>query len=142
MHNRLFIADGRVAVTGGRNVAAEYFDLKFTSNFRDRDVLLIDGEVSDAQASFEEFWAHPLAQPIEGLIGKPLPYDKERVWAAMREYSCDPEHFLPILRQRIAAVPRSLLPLDLYALALADLRSDQVILCIPMLSSLRLRVLF
>jgi len=108
MHNKLFLADGRVAVTGGRNVAAEYFDLKYTSNFRDRDVLLIDGEVADAQASFEEFWAHPLAQPIEGLIGKPLPYAKERVWAAMHEYSCDPEHFLPMIRQRVAAVPASL----------------------------------
>ena len=32
MHNKLFLADGRVAVTGGRNVAAEYFDLKYTSN--------------------------------------------------------------------------------------------------------------
>jgi phosphatidylserine/phosphatidylglycerophosphate/cardiolipin synthase-like enzyme len=108
MHNKLFLADGRVAITGGRNVAGEYFDLKYSSNFRDRDVLLIDGEVADAQASFEQFWAHPLAQPIEGLIGKPLPYAKERIWAAMHEYACDPKHFLPMIRQRVAAVPASL----------------------------------
>ncbi len=108
MHNKLFLADGRVAVTGGRNVAAEYFDLKLKSNFRDRDVLLVDGEVKDAQASFEQFWAHPLAQPIEDLLGEPLPYPKEQIWKVLHQYSCNPEKFLPMLRDRIDAVPASL----------------------------------
>ena len=108
MHNKLFLADGRVAVTGGRNVAAEYFDLKRQSNFRDRDVLLVDGEVTDAQASFEQFWAHPLAQPIEDLIGEPLPYPPELIWQRLHQFSCNPDKFLPMIRARVAAVPNSL----------------------------------
>ena len=108
MHNKLFVVDGRVAVTGGRNIAAEYFDMEHTSNFRDRDVLLVEGEVADAQASFELFWSHPLAQPVQDLLGQPLPYRSERIWRALHQYGCNPDNFLPMLRDRIAAVPASL----------------------------------
>jgi phosphatidylserine/phosphatidylglycerophosphate/cardiolipin synthase-like enzyme len=31
MHNKLIIADGVIAVTGGRNISSEYFDA--SSNF-------------------------------------------------------------------------------------------------------------
>ena len=40
MHNKTFIVDGNVAITGGRNIADEYFDYDHEYNFRDRDVLL------------------------------------------------------------------------------------------------------
>lgn len=108
MHNKLFIADGRVAITGGRNVGNEYFDLANSSNFRDRDVLLVDGEVSDAQASFNAFWDHSLSQPVEDLLQEPLRYSPEAVWATMHQFSCDPAKFLPMLRTRVAAVPETL----------------------------------
>ncbi|MDP6932600.1 MAG: phospholipase D family protein, partial [Myxococcota bacterium] len=108
MHNKLFLTDGRVAITGGRNVAAEYFDLDQDSNFRDRDVLLVEGEVANAQASFDQFWSHPLAQPIEGLLGESLPYPNQQIWQALHQYSCNPAHFLPMLRARVEAVPTSL----------------------------------
>ena len=108
MHNKLFIADGRVAITGGRNMGSEYFDLARSSNFRDRDVLLVEGEVGDAQASFDEFWRHPLAQPVEDLIGKPLRYPPEEVWGKLHSFACNPAKFLPMLRARVAAVPDSL----------------------------------
>ena len=39
MHNKLFIADGSFAVTGGRNIADEYFDRSGEANFIDMDLL-------------------------------------------------------------------------------------------------------
>ena len=108
MHNKLFIADSQVAITGGRNIGGEYFDLANENNFRDRDVLLVEGEVAEAQKSFEEFWADPLTQPIESLLDRPLPYAPEVVWGKLNQFSCNPENFLPMLRNRIANVPETL----------------------------------
>ena len=41
MHNKTFIVDSQVVITGGRNIADEYFDYDHAYNFRDRDVLLL-----------------------------------------------------------------------------------------------------
>ena len=41
MHNKLFIADGAIAVMGGRNIADEYFARSATSNFVDMDVFVV-----------------------------------------------------------------------------------------------------
>ena len=108
MHNKLFIADGRVAITGGRNMGNEYFDLARANNFRDRDVLLVEGEVADASASFSAFWNHPLARPIEALIDTPTRHPPEAVWEKMHQFACNPSKFLPTLRARVTAVPTSL----------------------------------
>ena len=61
MHNKTFIVDGRVAITGGRNIADEYFDYDQEYNFRDRDVMLVGAAAATIQQSFESFWSHPLA---------------------------------------------------------------------------------
>ncbi|HEV8364443.1 MAG TPA: phospholipase D-like domain-containing protein, partial [Gemmatimonadaceae bacterium] len=45
MHNKLFIADGSIAVMGGRNIADEYFARSATSNFVDMDVLVVGAVV-------------------------------------------------------------------------------------------------
>jgi phosphatidylserine/phosphatidylglycerophosphate/cardiolipin synthase-like enzyme len=64
MHNKTFIVDNKVVITGGRNIADEYFDYDHEYNFRDRDVLLIGKAAGDVQNSFEDFWNHPLSVPI------------------------------------------------------------------------------
>ena len=63
MHNKTFIVDGQVVVTGGRNIADEYFDFSHDYNFRDRDMLMIDGAVSQVSHSFERFWNDGLVVP-------------------------------------------------------------------------------
>ncbi len=108
MHNKLFIADQQVAITGGRNVGGEYFDLANHHNFRDRDVLMVNGEVDQAQRSFNSFWEHPLSRPIETLLERPVRYSPDLIWEKLHQFSCNPENFLPMLRSRIAAVPESL----------------------------------
>ncbi|HLZ15497.1 MAG TPA: phospholipase D-like domain-containing protein, partial [Cyclobacteriaceae bacterium] len=68
MHNKTFIVDGKMVITGGRNIADEYFDYDHEYNFRDRDVLLIGKAVPAAQNSFETFWNHPLSVPITEVV--------------------------------------------------------------------------
>ncbi|KZC43586.1 MULTISPECIES: phospholipase D family protein [Rhodanobacter] len=67
MHNKAWIADGRVALVGGRNIGDEYFDANRSVNFRDLDMLLLGPAVADASAIFDDFWNSSAAVPIEAL---------------------------------------------------------------------------
>ncbi len=53
MHDKTFIVDGAIAITGGRNMATEYFDYNHSYNFRDRDVLLLGKDVALIESSFK-----------------------------------------------------------------------------------------
>ncbi len=68
MHNKLIVADGIVAVTGGRNISSEYFDASDSFQFVDLDVLFMGNVVKDANQMFIQFWNHSLSQPIQHLI--------------------------------------------------------------------------
>jgi putative cardiolipin synthase len=67
MHNKALIADGRVAIVGGRNIGDHYFGLHGTANFRDLDVLAAGPVVADVAASFDSFWNSEFAVPVEAL---------------------------------------------------------------------------
>ena len=69
MHNKAWIADGRLAVVGGRNIGDAYFDAAQTSNFRDLDLLLVGAAVPEAAAVFDEFWNSAEVVPM-GALGK------------------------------------------------------------------------
>ena len=43
MHNKSFIADGEVAIVGGRNIGDEYFGAHEKANYADLDVAVIGG---------------------------------------------------------------------------------------------------
>jgi putative cardiolipin synthase len=67
MHNKSFTVDNAVSIVGGRNIADEYFQLKKTSVFADFDVLAFGPIASDILTSFDAYWNHKLAIPIEQL---------------------------------------------------------------------------
>ncbi len=67
MHNKSFTVDNMVSVVGGRNIADEYFELKNDSEFVDFDVLAMGPIVSEISASFDEFWNHSRAVPMERI---------------------------------------------------------------------------
>lgn len=71
MHNKQWIADGRVAILGGRNIGEEYFDASEDSNFRDLDVLLFGPKVAQASAVFDQYWNSDAVVPISSLTGYP-----------------------------------------------------------------------
>jgi len=68
MHNKLFIVDGEIGITGGRNYENDYYDRGSHRNFRDRDVLIIGPVVMDMNASFQEYWNHPLSIKSTDMI--------------------------------------------------------------------------
>ena len=105
MHNKTFIVDGAVVITGGRNIADEYFDYDHEYNFRDRDVLLIGGASSDVQRSFNVFWQNALSVPVGKLVRSAVTSDTATVYQYLHEYACDPRNFWPQVRERIKSVP-------------------------------------
>jgi putative cardiolipin synthase len=67
MHNKAWIADGRLAVVGGRNIGDAYFDAAEKSNFRDMDLLSLGEAVRGAEAVFDAFWNSLAVVPIAAL---------------------------------------------------------------------------
>ena len=67
MHNKSFTVDNAISVVGGRNIGDEYFELGDDSVFADFDVLAL-GEIAKAISnSFDVYWNHEMAIPIEQL---------------------------------------------------------------------------
>ncbi len=67
MHNKLWVADGRVAIAGGRNIGDAYFDAAELSNFRDLDVWMAGPVLEQASAMFDRYWNSASVLPIAAL---------------------------------------------------------------------------
>ncbi len=106
MHNKTFIVDGKVVITGGRNIADEYFDYDHDYNFRDRDVLIMGPVATDVENSFELFWKSPLSIAIADILEATDEEVNVQVkYEYVRQYACNPENFWPQVRERIKQVP-------------------------------------
>lgn len=68
MHNKIFVADNAVAITGGRNLGETYFGQSKGTNFVDIDVLAAGRIARDLSASFDQYWNNPLAYPVQSLM--------------------------------------------------------------------------
>ena len=71
MHNKMFVADGVMAVVGGRNIADEYFLRSAESNFVDMDAFVMGAVVADMSQIFDRYWNSEVVFPIES-VGEPL----------------------------------------------------------------------
>ena len=120
MHDKTFIVDGKLAITGGRNMAAEYFDYNQQYNFRDRDALLLGAVVQNMEESFNQFWASPLSAPVEelydglGIIQKHVTVkdaEIQKIYANLHAYAENPENFSPENRKAILETPQAFLKL-------------------------------
>lgn len=106
MHNKTFIVDGKIVITGGRNIADEYFDYDHEYNFRDRDILLLGKALKQVNTSFDEFWNSSLSKNVTDIIKE----DSDIVYQANRfdklhEYACNPANFWPQVREKITDLP-------------------------------------
>jgi phosphatidylserine/phosphatidylglycerophosphate/cardiolipin synthase-like enzyme len=68
MHNKVFIADNTLGITGGRNLGDAYFGQGQDSNFIDLDVLAAGRIVRTMSASFDSYWNNELAYPVQALL--------------------------------------------------------------------------
>jgi len=67
MHNKLFIADGAMAVIGGRNVANEYFLRSTGENFIDVDAFTVGFVLGPLQGLFDRYWNADAVYPIHSV---------------------------------------------------------------------------
>jgi len=103
MHNKTFTVDGKVSITGGRNIADEYFGYDHQYNFRDRDVLTLGGITSNIQTSFNLFWNDPLSISVDKLISTKDIINTN--FDALHQYACNPANFVPKVRKQIHNLP-------------------------------------
>jgi putative cardiolipin synthase len=67
MHNKLFIADGAMAVIGGRNVANEYYLRGMSQNFVDVDAFTVGWIVPPLQFQFDRYWNSAAVYPLTSV---------------------------------------------------------------------------
>jgi putative cardiolipin synthase len=65
MHNKLFIADGAIAIAGGRNLADEYFLRSEFANFIDFELLMTGPVVPESARIFDSYWNSDVVYPLQ-----------------------------------------------------------------------------
>ena len=82
MHNKLFIADGAIAIVGGRNLADEYFLRGARNNFIDFDLMLTGSAVPQLSDWFDLYWNSTQVYAVQDVARasgrEPLPADEAR----------------------------------------------------------------
>jgi len=72
MHNKLFIADNAIAITGGRNIGDAYFQASSEHNLGDFDLTVVGPMVRALSKSFDLYWSDRQSIPVAALPpGKP-----------------------------------------------------------------------
>ena len=76
MHNKLLVADNSFAVSGGRNIANEYFMRSTAANFIDMDVLSSGPVVRQMSEGFDRYWNSEHVRPIEQIAPLRMPVEE------------------------------------------------------------------
>lgn len=79
MHNKLIIADGVMAVTGGRNISREYFDASDQFQFSDLDILFYGESVLEADKLFINFWNNDLSYSVKQILESGSQYGLKQI---------------------------------------------------------------
>jgi len=90
MHNKLLVADNRVAIAGGRNIADEYFGLSRDRNFRDLDVVTVGPVVGELSMAFDDYWRDEWTYPIQS-VARYQPEADELARRLERDLEIDPD---------------------------------------------------
>ncbi|WP_109831712.1 phospholipase D family protein [Reichenbachiella versicolor] len=104
MHNKTFIVDNTLVITGGRNIADEYFDYDHEYNFRDRDIMLVGKATNQVTGSFEQYWNSDLSVDLNQLTDYRIEEADVR-FDLLHEYACNPENFWPEVRDQLVGYP-------------------------------------
>ncbi|MEX0595314.1 MAG: phospholipase D-like domain-containing protein, partial [Candidatus Paceibacterota bacterium] len=102
MHDKTFIVDGVAGITGGRNMADEYFDYDNKYTFRDRDILLIGDVVSKMNQSFELYWKADLAVKIESLYPTTLLAEEIKlIYQELHQFAKNKDNYPLAIKEKI-----------------------------------------
>ncbi|WP_326543124.1 phospholipase D family protein [Pseudorhodoferax sp.] len=116
MHNKLMVADGAMAVIGGRNVANEYYLRGALDNFIDLDAFVVGAVVADLSRIFDGYWNSDPVYPLQRVAHTYTPR------AALQKY------FDEITGPEMTRLPAELPPNDVlgYGPIREDLDAGQV----------------
>jgi putative cardiolipin synthase len=67
MHNKLYIADGAMAVAGGRNIGNEYFMVHEEANYIDLDAFAVGPVVKQLAVLFDQYWNSEFVYPLQAI---------------------------------------------------------------------------
>ena len=73
MHNKLLVVDNALAISGGRNIADEYFNHNVEANFIDLDVMSAGNVVPQLSHAFDLYWNSSYVFPVEAIAGPATP---------------------------------------------------------------------
>jgi putative cardiolipin synthase len=79
MHNKSFTVDNSVTIVGGRNIAAEYFQIDADVEFVDFEVVGLGPVAREVSDTFDQFWNSALSVPIEAY-GKTVDAGELPAW--------------------------------------------------------------
>jgi len=68
MHNKLFIADGAMAVAGGRNIGNSYFTRTTGPNFLDLDTFVAGALLPRLGQLFDQYWNSEYVVPVQAVV--------------------------------------------------------------------------
>jgi len=107
MHDKTFTVDDLVSITGGRNMADEYYDFDHTYNFRDRDIFIVGPAVAEVNRNFETFWRSEHAAALTSLLDeKSISREQQlTIYRDLHQYAENPDNFKPEIRQDLADMP-------------------------------------
>ena len=70
-HRKILVIDGKEAITGGRNIGDDYFDLDEVYNFVDRDIYVQGKIAKTIQDSFDAFWNDSIVLMVKRQFFQP-----------------------------------------------------------------------
>jgi len=76
MHNKTFIIDGLIGITGGRNYQNAYYDRATRMNYKDRDILAIGPVVRQMHRSFDRYWKFKRSVELTDLVDVQAHHEK------------------------------------------------------------------
>lgn len=79
MHIKMWLADGVLGITGGRNLGDRYFNAGDVDNFSDMDVLLGGAVVDKMQTGFDDYWNSEQVMPADAFDARRLELRREQI---------------------------------------------------------------
>ncbi|MDD4973279.1 MAG: phosphatidylserine/phosphatidylglycerophosphate/cardiolipin synthase family protein [Bacteriovorax sp.] len=133
-HRKLLLIDGKEAITGGRNIGDEYFDLHEKFNFLDRDILVSGPIVSSIQNTFDQVWNADISVKVER---DRMPQADDGVYRIENNdydefrYSNDLKHYNQEVTKAVEflSVPNNLLLEEIRAKGKAELATEYSGIC-------------
>lgn len=76
MHNKLLIADGAMAIAGGRNIGDPYFRQALDENFLDIDTFVVGALLPRLGGLFDRYWNSEHVRTIGSIVASVAPRDE------------------------------------------------------------------